>query len=124
MTPTNPAGATPRPWQLRECQPHPGDGPNSLPRWALFHEEFPDTTGQVGTGIVSYSCDTFAYLSAREANAALIVESVNSHAALVERVNVLTEILGRVLIHSTQETHGVHLVNALKDAAEAVRGEK
>jgi len=58
------------------------------------------------------------------ANARLMVESVNSHATLVERVKVLTEILGRVLIHSTQETHGVHLVNALKDAAEAVRGEK
>ena len=70
---------TPGEWELRGGKRE--GGPNVLPRWALYVEEFPDTAGQTGCGIVSYSCNTFAYLHASEADARLMVSAPDLLAA-------------------------------------------
>ena len=72
---------TPGEWELRGGKRE--GGPNVLPRWALYVEEFPDTAGQTGCGIVSYSCNTFAYLHASEADARLMVSAPDLLAALL-----------------------------------------
>jgi hypothetical protein len=57
-------------------------GPNVLPRWSIFTEEFPDTTGVTGAGIVSYSKSTFAYLNAEESVAQMMIASPDLFRAL------------------------------------------
>lgn len=48
-------------------------GPNTLPRWSVFTQEFPDTTGVSGAGIITHSKTTFAYLQAEEPIARLMI---------------------------------------------------
>lgn len=68
-------------WQARAAMDQ-DPAPNALPRWCLYTEEFPDTTGQEGAGIVTHSVNTFAYLRARPEVLDELLPAVNNHQRL------------------------------------------
>lgn len=80
-----------REWKYEGGERH--GGPNVLPRWSVYSETFPDTTGMTGTGIVNYTRSTFAYINAEEDVIERIVTAANSHSALVSERDVLVKAL-------------------------------
>ncbi len=54
------------PWEAFSNAGKNGDqfrkGRQNPQNWYLQHQEFPDTTGMTGTGIVVYGCEIFAYI--------------------------------------------------------------
>lgn len=64
-------------YSVRRLAPQPSDGQNSLPRWAIEYDIYPDTTGMTGTGIIAHSRSTFVYLTASSTDAEFIAEAFN-----------------------------------------------
>lgn len=110
-----PTPHTPTPWELNRLEPHASDGPNSLPRWSINHSHYPDTTGMIGAGIITFSSESVAYVSAEEANAAYIVMCVNQHEQLIKENQELKEAweeINRRYTNQLDETFDLR--NALK----------